>query len=198
MNKNRRLVWPDYLPGGRRGTVTFDLYPIHLLHPEINRWVDSKDLALVLMYRGAFIAAWPNIETIETELCIRASRLARYARLKSQYPYSRQAKAKFLRNVGSAEGPLKPLAPWINLMLERLDRFGSFRDMMVHSRMGLPSIKQGTKFDHWDMVKSEGLTHFLTPASFEEIQSKTERICRLSRWVTRAYAQYITEDVLPR
>lgn len=194
--KERKLVFPDYLPGGRDGSIVLDLLTVHLLRSDFDPWADSHDIAMLHLHRGAFISAWANIETIITELCIRASRLEQYAALRAKFPYARTDKAKFLRNAIKVDGPLKPYSTWIELILIRIERLNGFRDMIVHSRMKNPSAFT-TRFDRWDVTADSRLTHFSDQLTFAELKSQANRICRLSRLITRCYARYINEDVLP-
>ncbi len=67
--------------------------------PEVNPWTHDEDLHECLMLRGASLAAMESMETIFTEVAIRASRLPVYAAVRADFPSRRAARLQFLKTI---------------------------------------------------------------------------------------------------
>jgi len=130
---------------------------------EVNPWVTKQTIESALVYRGAFVAGWANVETSLIELAIRASLSDHYRSVRDAYPSKLKSRLAYLRKVFDTPGPLASFSSIGKAVLNRFEKYEDFRNMMAHSRM--------TVMPHW------GATfHFFKPKSDKEITYRTLRL----------------------
>jgi hypothetical protein len=98
-------------------------------------WLSDTDMERILMYRGAFVSAAAQVETILAELAIRASHHPNYVGLRPHFPRKREGRVKYLRKVSEAPGPLAFRAKRLQDILRLFEGSAKMRDRMAHARM---------------------------------------------------------------
>jgi len=53
---------------------------------EVNPWTTKGDIEAALLFRGTIVSSYGFIETTLGEVCVRASRIEKFAALRSSFP----------------------------------------------------------------------------------------------------------------
>jgi hypothetical protein len=101
---------------------------------EVNPWSRRGDVEAALLFRGSIVSAYGYIETILGEICIKASRLPKYAALRESFPQTAENRVSFLRRAFALD-PLLEYQPWATLFLDRFEAHSEIRNLSAHARM---------------------------------------------------------------
>lgn len=167
------------------------------LRVEINPWTPDQTLMEVMQLRGAFVAAMGTIETILTELAIRASKHEAYFGIRDRFPSRRSERLKYLEKICEAEGPLTRHRTLILAIVRRFSDGLPLRDILAHGRMRVltgPSDDASIKLE--DYSASGVFIQFRRDHyTLKSFRVRVYRITRLSRCVGSLYSRL--GDVLP-
>ena len=151
---------------------------------EVNPWQTKKAIESVLLYRGAIVAGWANVETTLNELSIRLSYMPEYQAIRRSYPHKRKSLANFLRTVFDALGPLQPFNPMANCVLERFEETADLRNLMAHGGMKVLSV---ATFQMYKSKSSDEITMLKRMFTEREMLALARRASRFSRAVQHLY-----------
>ena len=113
------------------------------LRLEVNPWTLDHSLHEALLLREAYIAALGTVETILTELAIRASWLPSYSTARLAFPKRRGDRIGYLRKIAILPGPLLPYASILLSIIDRYEAENQRRDMLAHGRMQVLTMHGG-------------------------------------------------------
>ncbi len=163
---------------------------------EVNPWTTKGDVEAALLFRGTIVSAFGYIDCKLVELCLRASRLDMYARLRSKFPYSQPERLKFLRKAFSF-GPLKPYQPIATLMADKIEQDATVRHLVAHARMQvLP--ENFVSFHDYPRSDSVGVSYRRTPMSMLELERQAWKAALRSRTFQMLYCKLEEANVLPK
>lgn len=161
------------------------------LRVEINPWTLDVALEEVMRLRGAYVAAMGTIETILTELAIRASKAEEYDLVRAKFPSRRPDRLKYLQAVCDMDGPLTPYRSIIISVVARFEAGLSLRDMLAHGRMKITSFSSELVTIDMQDYSAAGEFIKLRRDNFKLtwLRSRTYRMTRLSRCVDLLYSR---------
>lgn len=163
---------------------------------EVNPWQTKASVEKVLLYRGAIVAGWANVEASLIEVAIRASHHDSYLGFRDKYPSKLKSRVSYLRDVLGMPGPLNCYSRLGYAVLDRYADTADMRNIMAHARMAtLPMW--GATF-HFFQAKSDSeityRTHRLTE---EQLRVLAKKATRFSRAVRMLVAQIDARALLP-
>ena len=168
------------------------------LRVEINPWALDHTINEVMQLRGAYIAALGTIETVLTELAIRASKHDAYVSVRAKFPSRRPDRLKYLEDVCEIDGPLTPYRGLIAGLIKRFRAGLSVRDILAHGRMQImsgPGDDASIKLEDYSAA-GELISFRRDQWTLKNFRTRTYRATRLSRSVVTLYARL--GDRLPR
>ena len=74
---------------------------------KVNPWQSKRSLEAVLLYRGAIVAGWANVEAALIEVALRTSVHPDYIGISDNYPSRIKGRVSYLRKIIELDGPLK-------------------------------------------------------------------------------------------
>jgi hypothetical protein len=167
------------------------------LRVEINPWALDHTLTEVMQLRGAFVAAMGTIETILTELAIRASKHGAYVGIRGSFPTRRPDRLRFLENVCDTEGPLTQYRSLILGIIRRFSGGLALRDILAHGRMQVltgPGDDASIKLEDYSAA-GEFIKFRTEQHTLKSLRKRVYRTARLSRCVDSLYVRL--GDLLP-
>ena len=162
---------------------------------EVNPWTPQDEAEKAILYRGAIVAAWSNIETYLSEWALRASHVDAYRGLRERFPYKIDDRIGFLERVLRHPGPLQDFMPLGLLLLSRVRKSATLRNRMAHARMRV--------LPHWGVTfeelvgQQDKVTVRSQRYSLLQLRSLAMRTTRLSRIVQRAANRIEAAKILP-
>lgn len=167
------------------------------LRVEVNPWTLDHTLTEVMQLRGAYVAAMGTVETILTELAIRASKHQAYAGIRGRFPSRRPERLKYLATVCDTVGPLTPHRGLILAVMRRFEDGLALRDIMAHGRMQVltgPGDDASIKLEDYSAA-GEFIQFRRDQYMLKTLRVRVYRTTRLSRSVDSLYFQL--GDLLP-
>lgn len=167
------------------------------LRVEVNPWTLDSTLLEVMQLRGAYVAAIGTVETILTELAIRASKDPAYTTVRSNFPSRRPDRIKFLKRVTELPGPLSRYRLLILSIVRRFEEGLSMRDVFAHGRMQILSGPgENATIKLQDYSAQGGQVAFREDVYYlDSLRRRVHASTRLSRAVDRLY--FKIGDLLP-
>lgn len=168
------------------------------LRVEINPWATDATIEEVMQLRGAYISALGTIETILTELAIRASKHEAYVSVRTKFPSRRPDRLKYLEALREIEGPLTPYRGLIAGTIKRFRAGLGARDILAHGRMQVmsgPGDDASIKLEDYSAAGAY-VSFRRDQWTLKNFRIRTYRATRLSRCVVMLYARL--GDRLPR
>lgn len=105
------------------------------LAPEKNLWAGEELVERAVLYRGAIVSGFGQIETGIAEIALRASCHPAYRELRDRPPYGATKTAKYLKEVFAAPGPVQTQSSVAILFLDRFLGLTDVRTMMAHGSL---------------------------------------------------------------
>lgn len=163
---------------------------------EVSPWLTKGCIERTLLYRGAIVAGWANVETSLIELAIRASRHPSYSDVKDQYPKKLTSRISYLRAVLDAPGPLKPYSSLGHQILDRFARSEGLRNLLAHGRMTLlPGW--GATFHFFRARNGSEIIYRIERLTEERLERFARQATRFSRAVRGIVARIDAQELLP-
>lgn len=160
-------------------------------------WLTDTDMERILLFRGTFVSAAAQVETILTELAVRASYHPNYVDAREHFPRRRDDRIKHLRKLCILPGPLAPRAKRLDAIVQFYEASQTMRDRLAHARMTARS-------DGGMIARAFGLTEAVrlleiagggdlvelrdNRMSINELRQLAERAALVSRATERYYA----------
>ena len=151
---------------------------------EVNPWQTKKSVEAVLLYRGAIVAGWANVEATLIEVAIRLSYLPEYHVIRESYPYRRKSRVNFLRAAFDVPGPLLPYAKIANCILNKFEETADLRSLMAHGGM---TILSTVKLRVYKSKSSDEVTMMNRVLTETEMLNLARSVTRFSRAVRHLY-----------
>lgn len=161
------------------------------LRVEMNPWTLDHTLTEVMQLRGAYIAAMGTMETILSELAIRASKHVAYAGLRGRFPSRRPDRLKYLRAVCETPGPLTPHRGLVFGIMRRFEDGLALRDILAHGRMQVltgPGDDASIKLEDYSAA-GEFIQFRRDQYTLKTLRVRVYRATRLSRCVDSLYGR---------
>ncbi len=161
------------------------------LRTEVNPWTLDHSLTEIMQLRGTFVAAMGTIETILTELAIRASKHEAYAGIRGRFPSRRPDRLKYLRLVSDLRGPLTPHRTLLIGIISRFSDNLALRDILAHGRMQIltgPGDDASIKLEDYSAV-GELIQFRRDQYTLNTLRPRVYRVARLSRCVDSLYSR---------
>jgi len=163
---------------------------------EVNPWLTKEAVENVLLYRGAFVAGWANVETSLIELAIRASLSEHYRSVRDAYPSKLKTRLAYLRTVFDLPGPLANYSSIGNAVLDRFEKYQDFRNMMAHSRMTIMP-DWGATFHFFRAKSDREITYRTLRLTESQLGWYASRAAKFSRAVRRLMYRVDEGNLLP-
>ncbi|NTS66347.1 hypothetical protein HRV97_14405 [Sphingomonas sp. HHU CXW] len=167
------------------------------LRVEINPWTLDHTLTEVMQLRGAYVAAMGTVETILTELAIRASKHQAYAGIRARFPSRRPDRLKYLTSVCNSVGPLTPYRGLVLGIIHRFENGLVLRDIEAHGRMQVitgPGDDASIKLEDYSAA-GEFIQFRQDQYTLKTMRLRVYRATRLSRSVDMLYGRL--DELLP-
>lgn len=161
------------------------------LRVEINPWTLDHTLTEVMQLRGAYVAAMATVETILTELAIRASKHEAYVALRGRFPSRRPDRLRYLGAVCETTGPLTPHRSLVLGVIRRFEDGLSLRDILAHGRMQVltgPGDDASIKLEDYS-ASGEFIQFRRDQYTLKTLRRRVYRATRLSRCVDSLYGR---------
>ena len=163
---------------------------------EVNPWQTKSSIEATLLYRGAIVAAWANVETSLIEVAIRASKHGAYSDHRGAYPSKLKTRIRYLREILVLPGPLQPFRTLGEAILNRYAAGAELRNMMAHARMTvLPTW--GATFYGFQAASEREIIYQTRRMTEPQLEALAKRTTRFSRAVRMLIAQLDTKELLP-
>jgi hypothetical protein len=163
---------------------------------EVNPWQTKESVEAVLLYRGAIISGWANVETSLIEVAIRASLHDAYLGHRDSYPSRFDGRISYLRAVLDLPGPLNNYSRLGHSILDRFTDAVDVRNIMAHARMSLLPM-WGATFHIFQPKSDIEINYRALRFSEEQLKMLAEKATRLSRVVRMLIAQIDARALLP-
>jgi hypothetical protein len=165
---------------------------------EVRPFDQGEDIDRALLYRGAIVSAWANVEFSLIEIAIRASIHNAYLSRAGSYPKRHKDRIDYLRGVLELPGPLQKYSKLGTAVLDRFDQSADFRNIMAHARMTLVldwgatfSLFQGKPGSNFEVLNR------IVRLSYDQLLSHAKRATLFSRVVRMLVAQINAIKLLP-
>jgi ribosomal protein L31 len=163
---------------------------------EVNPWQTKKSVEDALLYRGAIVSAWANVETTLIEIAIRASCHPAYAGVRDTYPWKLNGRISYLRLILGQPGPLHEFRSVGESVLKRFVESAELRNMMAHGRMAMLA-GWGPSLSVFRPASGHEIKYY-TRRFFEgELERLARKATRFSRAVRYLHAQLNAREFLP-
>lgn len=166
------------------------------LAPEKNLWAGEAEVERSVLYRGAIVSGFGQIETRIAELALRASCHPAYSDLREKPPHGATKTARYLKEVFAACGPLQRHQSVATLFLDRFLELTEVRTMMAHGSMSIVP-RWGITFEYVNRVSGGRIEKHSRRFSDEQLGSVAVHVNRLSRLGQGLYWRGNLNVVLP-
>lgn len=151
---------------------------------------------MAVLYRGAIVSGFGQIETGIAELSLRILNDANYRAMRATPPYGATKTAAFLKDVLDASGPLQRFRRVGHLFLDRFQNFAELRTLMAHGAMSVVP-NWGVTVEYVNRARGGLIEQRSQRFSLLQLQTLAEQVNRLSRLGQRLYWRADLETVLP-
>ncbi len=163
---------------------------------EVNPWQTRVSIDNALLYRGAIVAGWANVESSLIEIAIRASRHECYLGVRDQYPFKLKGLVAYLRKILEVPGPLNAYSRLGNAVLDRYIATEDLRNMMAHARMTILP-KWGATFHFFQAESGLRINYRSHRLTEDQLMVFACKATRFSRAVRMLIAQIECRAILP-
>lgn len=164
---------------------------------EVNPWQSKRSIEAVLLYRGAIVSAWANVEASIIEVALRSSIHPRYSHIRDTYPSRLDGRVKYLRKVLASDGPLANHASLGNAILNRYVESADLRNLMAHAGMRVMP-QWGTTFQMFKPKADQEVALLRIRYTEEALNNLAHKAARFSRAVKSLLARLDNANLLPQ
>lgn len=161
---------------------------------EVNPWAKREQIEAALTLRGAIVSAHAYVETRLAELALRSSIMVEYSSLRSTFPYKRETRLAYLKEIFSRE-PLEPYRDTAARFFARFDETAELRHLMAHAKMQVEP--DWIVFEDFKTVSGGAINYRRRPFTFQDLENYAWKATCLSRICQRLASEVEKLKILP-